>query len=306
MRGCSPGSRVSTSCSSPTPTRSERPPVATQVGARALPSVDALLDAADAIVIAAATDAHADLVRAGIGRRVPTYCEKPLAGTLDETIAVAELVEASGVPFQLGFQRRFDAGLPRSPADGGERRAGHRLRGPAGRPRPGTAARVVHPGLGRPVPGLLGARLRCHPLAAGDRGRRGVRRWRRAWLPGLRQVRRRRHRRGHAAHGGRHPGGADQQPATTRWATTSGPSCSARGTASAWASVRAPRCARWNRVCRRQRVLRGRTSSPASRTRTARSWSRSSPWRGARPPPPAPPVTASSRCASRKPPPVDA
>ncbi len=42
--------------------------------------------------------------------RVPTYCEKPLAGTLEETIAVAELVEASGVPFQLGFQRRFDAG----------------------------------------------------------------------------------------------------------------------------------------------------------------------------------------------------
>jgi myo-inositol 2-dehydrogenase/D-chiro-inositol 1-dehydrogenase len=84
--------------------------VATQVGARAVPSVDTLLDAADAIVIAAATDAHAELVRAGIGRRLPTYCEKPLAGTLDETIAVAELVEASGVPFQLGFQRRFDPG----------------------------------------------------------------------------------------------------------------------------------------------------------------------------------------------------
>ena len=84
--------------------------VATQVGATALASVDALLDAADAIVIAAATDAHAELVRAGIARRIPTYCEKPLAGTLDETIAVAELVEASGVPFQLGFQRRFDPG----------------------------------------------------------------------------------------------------------------------------------------------------------------------------------------------------
>ncbi len=83
---------------------------AAEVGARALPSVEALLDAAEAIVIAAATDAHADLVRAGIARRIPTYCEKPLAGTLEETIAVAELVEASGVPFQLGFQRRFDEG----------------------------------------------------------------------------------------------------------------------------------------------------------------------------------------------------
>ncbi len=84
--------------------------VAEAAGGRAVASVDALLDAVDAIVIAAATDAHAELVRAGIARRIPTYCEKPLAGTLDETIAVAELVEASGVPFQLGFQRRFDPG----------------------------------------------------------------------------------------------------------------------------------------------------------------------------------------------------
>ena len=84
--------------------------VAAEVGARAVPSVDALLDAADAIVIAAATEAHAELVRVGIARRIPTYCEKPLAGTLDETIAVAGLIEASGVPFQLGFQRRFDPG----------------------------------------------------------------------------------------------------------------------------------------------------------------------------------------------------
>ena len=100
------------SCSSPTlprsgPPRWPRP----SVPARST-SVDALLDAVDAIVIAAATDAHAGLVRAGIARRIPTYCEKPLADTLAETIAVAQLVEASGVPFQLGFQRRFDAGLP--------------------------------------------------------------------------------------------------------------------------------------------------------------------------------------------------
>ncbi|MCY7419071.1 MAG: Gfo/Idh/MocA family oxidoreductase [Chloroflexi bacterium] len=83
--------------------------VAAEVKAVAVPSVESLMDAADAIVIAAATGAHAALVRAGIARRLPTYCEKPLAGTLAETIEMAELVEASGVPFQLGFQRRFDA-----------------------------------------------------------------------------------------------------------------------------------------------------------------------------------------------------
>ncbi len=84
--------------------------VAAEVGGRHVPSVEALLAAVDAVVIAAATDSHADLVRASIARQLPTYCEKPLAGTLDETVAVAELVEAAGVPFQLGFQRRFDDG----------------------------------------------------------------------------------------------------------------------------------------------------------------------------------------------------
>ena len=105
-----------------------------------------------------------------------------------------ELVEASGVPFQLGFQRRFDAGYreARRMVESGE--LGTVYVGPAGRPRPRPAARVVHPGIGRPVPGLLGARLRRHPLAAGHRGRGGLRGRRRARLPGVRQVRRRGHR----------------------------------------------------------------------------------------------------------------
>jgi hypothetical protein len=40
----------------------------------------------------------------------PDFCEKPLAGNLEETIAIAAEIDASGIPFQLGFQRRFDAG----------------------------------------------------------------------------------------------------------------------------------------------------------------------------------------------------
>jgi myo-inositol 2-dehydrogenase/D-chiro-inositol 1-dehydrogenase len=84
--------------------------VAAEVGAQAAPSIEAALDGADAVAIAAATDAHADLVRVAIGRGLPTFCEKPLAADLDDTLAVAAEIEASGVPFQLGFQRRFDAG----------------------------------------------------------------------------------------------------------------------------------------------------------------------------------------------------
>jgi myo-inositol 2-dehydrogenase/D-chiro-inositol 1-dehydrogenase len=84
--------------------------VARDVGAIAAPSIDAALDSADAVVIAAATDAHAELIRASIGRRLPTFCEKPLALDVGDTIALCGEIERSRVPFQLGFQRRFDAG----------------------------------------------------------------------------------------------------------------------------------------------------------------------------------------------------
>lgn len=82
--------------------------IAAQVGATAAPSIEAALERADAVVIAAATNAHAELIRASIGRRLPTFCEKPLALELGDSIALAAEIEGSGVPFQLGFQRRFD------------------------------------------------------------------------------------------------------------------------------------------------------------------------------------------------------
>jgi len=81
-----------------------------EVGGRAAPSLEAAIDGADAVVIAAATSAHAELIRASIGRGKATFCEKPLAPDLDATIDVAAEIERSGVPFQLGFQRRFDGG----------------------------------------------------------------------------------------------------------------------------------------------------------------------------------------------------
>jgi myo-inositol 2-dehydrogenase/D-chiro-inositol 1-dehydrogenase len=84
--------------------------VAATVGATAAPTIEAALDDAEAVVIAAATEAHSSLTRAAIGRGLPTFCEKPLAVDLADTIAVADEIERSGVPFQLGFQRRFDPG----------------------------------------------------------------------------------------------------------------------------------------------------------------------------------------------------
>ena len=83
--------------------------VAAEVGATAVPVAE-VLRTADALVIAAMTDAHAPLIRAGLERRLPVFCEKPLAADLANAIVIAEEVERAGTPFQLGFQRRFDQG----------------------------------------------------------------------------------------------------------------------------------------------------------------------------------------------------
>jgi myo-inositol 2-dehydrogenase / D-chiro-inositol 1-dehydrogenase len=82
--------------------------VAAELAVEPAPSVEAALDRADALVIVAATDAHADLVRAGAERGLPVFVEKPLALELQETRELVELVERTGTSLQVGFQRRFD------------------------------------------------------------------------------------------------------------------------------------------------------------------------------------------------------
>ncbi len=84
--------------------------VAAETGITAAASIADAIGSADAAVIAAATSAHAELIRTAIAAGKPTFCEKPLAADLDATIAIAADIERSGIPFQLGFQRRFDAG----------------------------------------------------------------------------------------------------------------------------------------------------------------------------------------------------
>jgi myo-inositol 2-dehydrogenase/D-chiro-inositol 1-dehydrogenase len=89
--------------------------VAVELGTDQAPDVESLLDRGlDGLVVATATTAHADLVRASVARGLPTFCEKPVATTLAETVELAGLVGSSGVPVQVGFQRRFDAGYARA------------------------------------------------------------------------------------------------------------------------------------------------------------------------------------------------
>ncbi len=78
------------------------------IGGRVAASTEEALDAADAVLVAASTDAHARLVSMAVDRRLPVFCEKPLAFDLDETVALVDKIEAAGVSVQVGFQRRFD------------------------------------------------------------------------------------------------------------------------------------------------------------------------------------------------------
>ena len=70
-----------------------------------------LASGVDGVVVAAATDAHPELIVAAAAAGVPVFCEKPVARTMAEGVAVARRVAATGVPVQIGYPRRFDAGF---------------------------------------------------------------------------------------------------------------------------------------------------------------------------------------------------
>jgi myo-inositol 2-dehydrogenase/D-chiro-inositol 1-dehydrogenase len=84
--------------------------VASSLGAEPVKSFAELIGRVDAVVIATTTTSHAELIQAAVDAGVPAYCEKPIATDLDSTREVVERVQASAVPVQMGFQRRFDPG----------------------------------------------------------------------------------------------------------------------------------------------------------------------------------------------------
>jgi myo-inositol 2-dehydrogenase/D-chiro-inositol 1-dehydrogenase len=83
--------------------------VAGQLGVPAADSVDELLASdVDAVAICSSTDTHADLLIAAAEAGKAIFCEKPVSLDLAVVDRALDVVEASGVPFQIGFNRRFD------------------------------------------------------------------------------------------------------------------------------------------------------------------------------------------------------
>jgi myo-inositol 2-dehydrogenase/D-chiro-inositol 1-dehydrogenase len=86
--------------------------IADRYGAEPADTLDDLLAAGvDGVIVAASTTAHLDVVQATLKAGLPTFCEKPVAGTAAEGLEMLRLAQQSEVPVQIGFQRRFDAGM---------------------------------------------------------------------------------------------------------------------------------------------------------------------------------------------------
>ena len=83
--------------------------VADEYGVPSL-SVDDLIDVSDAVAIASATDAHIDLIVRAAEAGKAVFCEKPVSLDLAAVDRAAEVLERTGVPFMVGFNRRFDPG----------------------------------------------------------------------------------------------------------------------------------------------------------------------------------------------------
>jgi myo-inositol 2-dehydrogenase / D-chiro-inositol 1-dehydrogenase len=110
--------------------------------------LDALLPRVDALVITTSTTGHAATLRAAVAAGIPTFCEKPVATSLAETVEMVELVGKSDVPVHVGFQRRFDAGYRRArqAVTGGELGFVHTIRVNTHDQAPPPAGYIPHSG----------------------------------------------------------------------------------------------------------------------------------------------------------------
>jgi myo-inositol 2-dehydrogenase/D-chiro-inositol 1-dehydrogenase len=83
--------------------------LAEALGVPVAASLDEMLGGdADAVAICSSTDTHVDLIVAAAQAGKAIFCEKPLSLDLHELDRALAAVADAGVPFQIGFNRRFD------------------------------------------------------------------------------------------------------------------------------------------------------------------------------------------------------
>lgn len=96
------------------PSAAARAPLAA-TSARIHESLEAMLAAGgiDAVLVCVPSDLHLETVKRLVDAGMPTLCEKPVGVTAAQSREAAELVRRTGIPFQVGFWRRFVPALGR-------------------------------------------------------------------------------------------------------------------------------------------------------------------------------------------------
>jgi myo-inositol 2-dehydrogenase/D-chiro-inositol 1-dehydrogenase len=84
--------------------------VAAELGVPRAGSVEEILGGdLDAVAICSSADSHAELLIAAAHAGKAVFCEKPVSLDLEALDEALDAVQSAGVPFQIGFNRRFDA-----------------------------------------------------------------------------------------------------------------------------------------------------------------------------------------------------
>ncbi len=91
----------------PQPTRAET--VGREAGGAPALGLDALIEASDAVIIAAPAETHYDLAAKALGAGRHVLIEKPIAATLDEADRLAALARERGRVLQVGHLLRYSA-----------------------------------------------------------------------------------------------------------------------------------------------------------------------------------------------------
>jgi predicted dehydrogenase len=85
--------------------------VAGELGVRSFSTLESLLEAVEAAVIAVPTTVHADVALAALDRGVHLLIEKPLAATLEEADRILRRAESNGLLVATGHVERFNGAL---------------------------------------------------------------------------------------------------------------------------------------------------------------------------------------------------
>jgi predicted dehydrogenase len=85
--------------------------VAAELGVAAFPSMGALLDEVDGVIIATPTTTHRDVAVAAVERGIHVFIEKPIAPSLEEADEILDAAERGGALVQVGHVERFNTAV---------------------------------------------------------------------------------------------------------------------------------------------------------------------------------------------------